>query len=102
MAKSDALKEIAARCPDKDLMVLVCKDCGYQFNMLGYRDSLPGRCNKCGALSVFEAPPSLAEQVLRQVPDHATLTGQATLEIHCKAGEVRDVYLTTRRKMGEL
>jgi len=43
----------------------------------------------------------LAEQVMREVPDRATFSGQATLEIHCKAGQVRDVYLTTRRKMVE-
>ena len=44
---------------------------------------------------------SLAEQVMQEVPDRKDFTGQATLEIHCKVGEVRDVFLTTRRKMGE-
>jgi hypothetical protein len=44
---------------------------------------------------------SLAEQVMKEVPDRPRFTGQATLEIHCKGGEVKDVFLTTRRKMGE-
>ncbi len=43
---------------------------------------------------------SLAEQVMAHVPDHERFSGQATLEVHCKDGAIRDVYLTTRRKMG--
>jgi len=35
-------------------------------------------------------------EILKGKPDY---TGQITIEIHCKAGEVKDVYVTERAKV---
>jgi len=41
----------------------------------------------------------LGERIMDFVPDRTSFTGQVTVEVHCKNGEVRDVYITQRKKL---
>jgi len=42
---------------------------------------------------------SLGERIMEHVPNRKTFTGQVTVEVHCKNGEIKDVYLTSRSKI---
>ena len=42
---------------------------------------------------------SLGERIMGFVPNRNNFTGQVTVEVHCKNGEVRDVYITHRKKL---
>jgi len=42
---------------------------------------------------------SLGERIMEFVPNRSKFTGQVTVEVHCKNGEVRDVYITQRNKL---
>lgn len=41
----------------------------------------------------------LGQRIMQYVPNRKTFTGQVNVEVHCKDGEIRDVYLTTRNKI---
>jgi len=44
----------------------------------------------------------LGERIMEFVPNKSSFTGQVTVEVHCKNGEVRDVYITQRKKLHKL
>ena len=41
----------------------------------------------------------LGERIMEFVPERSSFTGQVTVEVHCKGGQVRDVYITQRKKL---
>ena len=45
--------------------------------------------------------PTLGEHVMRHVAGREHFTGQVHVEVHCKDGAVRDVYISPRWKLTE-
>ena len=42
---------------------------------------------------------TLGEQIMEQVPERKGFTGQVTVEVHLKDGQVKDVFMTKRSKL---
>lgn len=42
---------------------------------------------------------TLGEQIMEHVPERKGLTGQVTVEVHLKDGQVKDVFMTKRSKL---
>jgi len=52
-----------------------------------------------GICSIEFDKDSLGELIMKIVPNRGEFTGQVTVEVHCKKGFIRDIYMTMRSKM---
>ena len=47
----------------------------------------------------LQADITLGEQIMVYVPRKERFTGQVTVEVHCKNGKIKDIYLSARNKL---